>query len=71
MLLRIADHLYWMGRYIERAENLLQAVEWTYYASLLERELAADELEGLLTLIDQRDNFLARSGSPPRKSSGS
>jgi uncharacterized alpha-E superfamily protein len=62
MLLRIADHLYWMGRYIERAENILQAVEWTYYASLLERELAADELEGLLTLIGQRDDFLARSG---------
>ena len=65
MLLRIADHLYWMGRYIERAENILQAVEWTHYASLLERELAAVELEGLLTLIDQRDDFLARRGTAP------
>ena len=49
MLSRIADSLYWMGRYIERAENtcrLLKAThEFTVELSGLNDELAAQEWE--------------------------
>lgn len=65
MLLRVADHLYWMGRYIERMENTARAIEVTYQASLLPAALSADrEWEGLLAMVGQRDDFFARYGSP-------
>jgi uncharacterized alpha-E superfamily protein len=51
-----------MGRYIERTENILRAVEWAYDASLLRKDRAVEELEGLLALIGQRGDFLARFG---------
>ena len=35
MLSRTADHLYWMSRYIERAENLARMLEVNYRMSLL------------------------------------
>ena len=34
MLSRTADHLYWMARYIERAENMARVLEVTYSMSL-------------------------------------
>lgn len=35
MLSRTADHLYWMSRYTERAENIARLLEVTYRTSLL------------------------------------
>ncbi len=35
MLSRTADHLYWMARYIERAENMARVLEVTYSMSLV------------------------------------
>ena len=35
MLSRTADHLYWMARYTERAENMARLLEVTYRMSLL------------------------------------
>ena len=35
MLSRTADHIYWMGRYIERAETLARALDVQYQLSLL------------------------------------
>ena len=35
MLSRTADHLYWLGRYIERAENLARTLEVSHRTSLL------------------------------------
>ncbi len=35
MLSRTADHLYWMARYIERAENMARALDVTYRMSLV------------------------------------
>lgn len=37
MLSRTADHLYWMGRYVERAENLARLLEVNVAAALLPR----------------------------------
>ncbi|HET6464381.1 MAG TPA: alpha-E domain-containing protein [Nitrospiria bacterium] len=57
MLLRVADHLYWMGRYIERAENTARAVEGAYLSSLLPKGYALEEWDGLLGILGQRDRF--------------
>jgi uncharacterized alpha-E superfamily protein len=35
MLSRTADHLYWMARYIERAENVARVLDVTYHMSLV------------------------------------
>jgi len=35
MLTRTADHLYWMSRYVERAESLARLVDAHYRMSLL------------------------------------
>ncbi|MBU3736374.1 MAG: hypothetical protein FGM62_05285, partial [Methylobacterium sp.] len=35
MLSRTADHLYWMARYIERAENMARVLDVTYRMSLV------------------------------------
>lgn len=64
MLLRVADHLYWMGRYIERAENTARAIEAIYPTSLLPKGSPSADLEweGLLAMIGRKDDFLARHG---------
>ena len=35
MLSRTADHLYWMARHIERAENMARVLDVTYNMSLV------------------------------------
>ncbi len=41
MLSRTADHLYWMSRYTERAENLARLLDVTYQMSLVPQSEAA------------------------------
>jgi uncharacterized alpha-E superfamily protein len=41
MLSRTADHLYWMARYTERAENLARLLDVSYQMSLVPQSLAA------------------------------
>jgi uncharacterized alpha-E superfamily protein len=61
MLSRTADHLYWMARYIERAENLARVLDVTYNMSLVpnaaESEAAlwlpALEISGNVELFEQ------------------
>lgn len=43
MLSRTADHLYWMARYIERAENVARVLDVTYNMSLLPSD-SSDEV---------------------------
>ena len=42
MLSRTADHLYWMSRYTERAENLARLLDVTYQMSLVPKSLVAE-----------------------------
>ncbi|MCS7004326.1 MAG: alpha-E domain-containing protein [Cytophagales bacterium] len=53
MLSRIANHLFWMGRYLERSEHMMRFIEVHYMASLdapkeQEREIA---LESILNMV--------------------
>ena len=44
MLSRTADHVYWLGRYAERAENLARTLDVEYRLSLLPKEVRADNV---------------------------
>jgi uncharacterized alpha-E superfamily protein len=50
MLSRTADHLYWMARYIERAENLARMLEVNYRMSLLPQSAEIVEQGWIATL---------------------
>ena len=45
MLSRVAENLYWLGRYLERAENIARMAAVNYRASV---EDSADEDEAVL-----------------------
>ena len=51
MLSRTADHLYWMSRYTERAENTARMLDVNYQTSLLPQSAAVAQLgwQGLLS----------------------
>lgn len=53
MLSRTADHLYWMSRYIERAENLARLVDAHYRMSLLphQPETLAESLRAAMSAL--------------------
>src|SRR5215831_485839 len=59
MLSRTADHLYWMGRYIERAENLARMLEVNQSMALLPRTPETEEQAWIatLTIIGLKEPF--------------
>ena len=63
MLLRIAEHLYWMGRYLERAENSARAVDSAAQHALLP-DRDAEAWDGLLAMVGLRDEFRERYHAP-------
>jgi uncharacterized alpha-E superfamily protein len=64
MLSRTADHLFWMARYMERAENTARMLDVNYEASLMPQ--SADEAEkgwkGLLGISELSGDFAKRYG---------
>lgn len=54
MLSRTADHLFWMSRYTERAENTARMLDVNYQTSLLPQSAAVAELgwQGLLSISE-------------------
>ena len=54
MLSRTADHLYWMSRYTERAENTARMLDVNYQTSLLPQsaEVANQGWQGLLSISE-------------------
>ena len=44
MLSRTADHVYWLGRYAERAENMARTLDVQYRLSLLPQDVRAGNL---------------------------
>ena len=62
MLSRTADHLYWMARYTERAENLARILEVNYRMSLLPQgpEIVEQGWIATLTIIGLLDSFKQR-----------
>ena len=62
MLSRTADHLFWMARYMERAENTARILDVTYRLSLLPHNGEDVEAmwDGMLKIMELQDAFLAR-----------
>ena len=65
MLSRTADHLYWMSRYIERAESLARLVDAHYRMSLLPHspETLAQSLSATMTALRMKDAYSKRHDS--------
>ena len=64
MLSRTADHLYWMSRYTERAENLARMLQVNLRMALLQRQ--GDDADrawaATLAMLGQLDAYRARHG---------
>ena len=61
MLSRTADHLFWMSRYMERAENTARMLNVSYETSLLPQSAAAAQAgwEGILSISELLPSYLA------------
>src|SRR6218665_1737788 len=64
MLSRTADHLFWMSRYTERAENTARMLNVSYETSLLPQsaDVAQEGWEGLLSISELIPAYTARHG---------
>ncbi len=64
MLSRTADHLFWMSRYTERAENTARMLDVNYQTSLLPQSAAVAELgwQGLLSISELLPAYTTRHG---------
>ena len=62
MLSRTADHLYWMSRYIERAENLARLVDAHYRMSLLPHSVESlkESLQATMTALHITEAYAAK-----------
>lgn len=64
MLSRTADHLYWMNRYTERAENIARILNVYYETSLLPQSAAEAQVgwEGLLSISELVPSYTEKHG---------
>jgi len=70
MLSRTADHLFWMARYMERAENTARMLDVNYQTSLLPQSADAAEngWRGLLSISELTADYSERHGAiTPKK----
>ena len=70
MLSRTADHLYWMARYMERAENTARMLDVNYQTSLLPQSADVTEKgwKGLLSISELTGDFEKRIGKVTARS---
>jgi uncharacterized alpha-E superfamily protein len=64
MLSRTADHLFWMARYTERAENTARMLDVNYQTSLLPQSAAVAQVgwQGLLSISELGAAYTAKHG---------
>jgi uncharacterized alpha-E superfamily protein len=64
MLSRTADHLFWMSRYTERAENTARILDVNYQTSLLPQSAGVDQVgwEGLLRISELMQSYQHQHG---------
>ena len=64
MLSRTADHLFWMSRYTERAENTARILDVNYQTSMLPQSASSAQAgwEGLLSISELKPTFSAKYG---------
>ena len=64
MLSRTADHLFWMSRYTERAENTARMLDINYQTALLPQSAAVAQvgLQGLLSISELLEPYMTKHG---------
>ena len=64
MLSRTADHLFWMARYTERAENTARMLDVNYQTSLLPQSAAVAQVgwQGMLSISELMPAYTAQHG---------
>jgi uncharacterized alpha-E superfamily protein len=64
MLSRTADHLFWMARYTERAENTARMLDVNYQTSLLPQSAAVSKVgwQGMLSISELMPAYQAKHG---------
>ena len=64
MLSRTADHLFWMSRYTERAENTARILDVNYQTSMLPQSASSAQSgwEGLLSISELKPAFMEKYG---------
>ena len=73
MLSRVAENLYWLGRYLERAENVARMAEVNYNASIEQRAAGGDDSQlwtALVGALDARKEYAAAIKETPDLSPG-
>jgi uncharacterized alpha-E superfamily protein len=65
MLSRTADHLFWMARYTERAENTARMLDVNYQTSLLPQSAAVAQAgwEGIISISELEDSYAVWASS--------
>ena len=66
MLSRVAESVYWMGRYIERAENVARFIDVTLYM-MLDSPGGSEYWSPLVTTTGDQDYFKEHYGKPTRE----
>ena len=67
MLARTAANLYWMSRYLERAENLARVLEVNQGLAWLKAARPGEDMAAPLRLTDSEAAFAARIHRKPRR----
>jgi len=64
MLSRTADHLFWMSRYTERAENTARMLDVNYQTSLLPQSASVAQMgwQALLSISELKPSYAAKYG---------
>ncbi len=73
MLSRVAENLYWLSRYIERAENAARLLDVGFYVALDATGIGGEEMgggpvEGTLSIFNCREDFERAHGRPDHDS---
>src|SRR5690242_1500682 len=63
MLSRVADSIYWMGRYVERAENVARFIDVNLKLALDTPDASAMQWEPLVSISGDQEEFEKRHGT--------
>jgi uncharacterized alpha-E superfamily protein len=67
MLSRVADSVFWLSRYVERAENVARFIEVNMHLSLDLGESASQQWGPLVNITGDHEEFAKRYGEPTRE----
>ncbi|MEZ6046480.1 MAG: alpha-E domain-containing protein [Planctomycetaceae bacterium] len=67
MLSRVAESVYWMSRYLERAENVARFIDVNYNLTLGESDSLGNQWAPLVYTTGDQDDFEERFGEPTRE----